>query len=210
MLLRLYSITNLKKTGEQNMKSIKSLLLFATVGFLLAGCATTAHVEKDDAVNFSNYKTFTWMDEQTDSTKSMLGGLQKENLKKAVNAELEKANWTEESKQPDVIIRHDILIEKSLKDNNSPVYSQGFTRRFYNPYTRRFYYVYYPSQFVGYDNEQYETREGTLTITMVDAKTDKVIWQGWTTEEVNNKNLTSKEIQTGVKNIFRKFDVVKN
>jgi hypothetical protein len=44
---------------------------------------------------------------------------------------------------------------------------------------------------------------------MIDAKTDKMVWQGWTTEEVNNKNLTSKEIQKAVASIFRKFDVAK-
>ena len=35
---------------------------------------------------------------------------------------------------------------------------------------------------------QYEVREGTVTITMVDAKTNKTVWQGWTTDEVNSKN----------------------
>ncbi|WP_315817710.1 DUF4136 domain-containing protein [Paraflavitalea speifideaquila] len=51
-------------------------------------------------------------------------------------------------------------------------------------------------------------REGTLTVTMVDAKTDHTVWQGWTTDEVNSRNLTQKEIQSSVKAIFRKFDVV--
>jgi hypothetical protein len=42
---------------------------------------------------------------------------------------------------------------------------------------------------------------------MVDAKTSKTVWQGWTTDEVNSRNLTSKEIESSVKNIFRKFDI---
>lgn len=192
------------------MKTIKSLILFATIGLLVSGCATTAFVEKDDTVNFSNYKTFTWLDEQYDSTGKNVKGLQQTNLRQAVNLELNKANWKEEKNKPDVILKHDILVEKSVKENTSPLYSQGFTRRFYNPYTRRFSYIYYPSQFMGYNTDQYEVREGTLTITMIDAKTDKVIWQGWTTEQVDSKNLTRKEIQNGVKNIFRKFDLAKN
>ena len=44
---------------------------------------------------------------------------------------------------------------------------------------------------------------------MTDAETDKMVWQGWTTDEVNNRNITSKEIQNSVKSIFRKFDVAK-
>lgn len=192
------------------MKTIKSLILFASLGLLVTGCATTAFIEKDDTVNFGNYKTFTWLDENDDSSGIKKNSLQESSLRQAVNSELSKANWMEEKNKPDIILKHDILVEKTIKENSNPVYSQSFTRRFYNPYTRRFNLIYYPSQFVGYRNDQYESREGTLTISMIDAKTDKVIWQGWTTEEVDNKNLTSKEIQNSVKNIFRKFDVARN
>jgi len=45
---------------------------------------------------------------------------------------------------------------------------------------------------------------------MTDVQSDKVVWQGWTTDEVNSRNLTSKEINNAVKSIFRKFDVAKN
>ncbi len=101
-----------------------------------------------------------------------------------------------------------MLVENAVKESSNPVYSRSQTRYYYNRYTRRWSGIYYPSQFVGYDSDQYQTREGTVTITMVDAKTDKVIWQGWTTNEVNSKNLTSKEIQSSIRSIFRKFDVV--
>ena len=69
--------------------------------------------------------------------------------------------------------------------------------------------IYYPSQFMGYDRDRVPSREGTVTITMIDAKTEKTIWQGWTTDEVNSRNLTSKEIQTAVRSIFKKFDLAK-
>jgi hypothetical protein len=46
-----------------------------------------------------------------------------------------------------------------------------------------------------------------MTVTMVDTKTNKTVWQGWTTDEVNSKNLTTREIDNSVKSIFRKFDV---
>ena len=174
------------------MKSIQAFIVMAMVGLVMSGCVSIAHIEKDDAVNFNSYKTFTWLDESEDSTGLKKNSLQQTALRQAVNSELAKANWKEDKENPDVILKHDVLVEKSIRDNSSPVYSRGYTRRFYNPYTRRFSYIYYPSQFMGYSNDQYESREGTLTITMIDAKTDKVIWQGWTTEEVSNKNLTKK------------------
>jgi hypothetical protein len=46
---------------------------------------------------------------------------------------------------------------------------------------------------------------------MLDADTEKTVWQGWVTDEVaNSRNLSSKEIQNSVRAIFRKFDIAKN
>ena len=186
------------------MKTIQSIILFAGFGLLLAGCTATAHIEKDEAVNFSQYKTFAWLDESEDSGSIKKNSLQETNLRQAVNAELSKSNWNEEKKKPDVILKHDVLVEKTTKESSNPVYSQGYTRRYYNPYTRRFNFIFFPSQFMGYNSNEYQTREGTLTITMIDAKTDRVVWQGWTTNEVSNKNLTSKEIQDNSITVIRK------
>ena len=63
---------------------------------------------------------------------------------------------------------------------------------------------------MGYDNREISTREGTVTVSMIDAKTEKTVWQGWATDEVNSRHMTSKEIQNSVKAIFRKFDLAKN
>ncbi|HEU4633088.1 MAG TPA: DUF4136 domain-containing protein [Flavisolibacter sp.] len=115
-----------------------------------------------------------------------------------------------ESKRPDVLLTYDVLVERGVREQNNPVYSEPYTRYYYNPYTRRWMSVYYPSQFLGYDRNQQQVREGTITISLIDAKTDKTIWQGWTTDQVNSRNLTSKEIQNSVKSIFRKFDLAKN
>ncbi|MBP7556823.1 MAG: DUF4136 domain-containing protein [Chitinophagaceae bacterium] len=178
---------------------------------LLAGCAPTAHIEKDDAVDFSQYKTFAWTEKQESSKGSRANDLAEKKIREAVNKELERsAGWKETTDNPDVLLSYDVLVERSSRRNSDPVYSRPFTRTFYNPYARRFYRVYYPSRFIGYDDYSVPTREGTVTITMADAKTDKTIWQGWSTGEVDSRNLSSKEIQSSVRAIFKKFDVAKN
>ncbi len=180
---------------------------------LLASCATTAHVEKDDAADFSRYKTFAWIDKDGEGGKdrNKNNDLTEQKIRMAVNKELEKtAHWKEAKNRPDVLLSYDVLVEKTVKDQNDPVYSRPYTRTFYNPYTRRYSTIYYPSQFLGYDRDSRTVREGTVTITMIDARTDKTVWQGWTTDEVNSRNLTSKEINNAVRSIFRKFDVAKN
>ena len=191
------------------MKSFRFFGLLIIAGLVMASCGSVAHIEKDETVNFSNYKTYAWVNSsetQSDSNEKVVS-LTEQKVRKAVNAELAKQGWREAKNSPDVLLSYDVLVERSVKEDNNPVYSRPYTRYLYNPYARRYVAIYYPSQFLGYNNDQYEIREGTVTITMVDAKTNKTVWQGWTTDEVNSKNLTSKEIENSVKNIFRKFDV---
>jgi hypothetical protein len=180
--------------------------------FLLASCAPTAHIEKDDNVDFSRYKTFSWIDKdgKGENDKNKKNDLTEQKIRDAVSNELQKEGWRESKKNPDVLLSYDVLVERSVKERSNPRYTMPFTRTFYNPYSRRLINVYYPSQFVGYENREVSTREGTVTITMIDSDTEKTIWQGWATDEVNSKNLTTKEIQNSVKAIFRKFDVAKN
>jgi len=183
------------------------------VVFLLASCASTAHIEKDDNTDFSRYKTFAWVDKEDagkhDHNKS--NELMEKKVREAVNKELEKsAGWKESKNRPDVLLSYDVLVEKTVQQRSDPVYSTPFTRTFYNPYSRRLINVYYPSRFMGYDSYDVPSREGTVTITMIDANTNKTVWQGWTTDEVNSRNISSKEIQNSVKAIFRKPGIVKN
>ena len=64
VILRLYS---LMKIGTSDMKTIyhKMTRLFGSITiavFLFASCSPSVHIEKDDSINFRNYKTFSWID----------------------------------------------------------------------------------------------------------------------------------------------------
>jgi Tfp pilus assembly protein PilV len=195
------------------MKFLKIFGVAALSGMLLASCASVAHVEKDKTANFSSYHSYAWVESkenQDDSSKAKVSDLTERRIREAVDAELAKSGWKKSKNKPDVLLSYDVLVERSVKEESNPVYTQPTTRYAYNPYTRRWVSIYYPSQFLGYDRDQRSVREGTITVSVIDAKTDKTVWQGWTTDEVNSKNLTSKEIQNSVKSIFRKFDVAKN
>jgi hypothetical protein len=189
------------------MKKLREVLLVGLPVLFVVSCATPAYVEKDDTADFSRYQTFTWIDKSDKGEKKNVHDLTDAQVRAAVNEKLQKGGWKEVKSKPDVLISYDMLVEKNVKERNDPVYSQPYSRIFYNPYTRRYGRIFYPSAFLGYEDNSISVREGTLTVTMVDANTNKTIWQGWTTDEVNSKNVTRKEIQSSVNSIFRKFDV---
>lgn len=186
--------------------------VYSAFVFLLAGCASTAHFEKDETADFRNYKTFAWLDKDGEgrNDRNRSNDLTEQRIMNAISSEMEKAaGWREVKNRPDILLSYDVLVERGVRESNTPVYSRPFSRVIYNPYTRRYTTIYYPSQFMGYERDERPVREGTVTITMIDARTDKTVWQGWTTEVVNSKNLTNKEIQYAVRSIFKKFDVAK-
>ncbi len=191
---------------KRNKLNMLGVLMLSSL--ILLSCASISHIEKDDSVNFNNYKTFAWLHGENGKIDSQ-SDLIESKVREAITMELEKSGWKQVNTKPDVLLDYDLLVEKSSREKREPVYSQPYSRLIYNPYTRRYASIYYPSRFIGYESYEQLIKEGTITITMIDAKTDKMIWMGWTTEEVNSKNLTKKEIQKAVGSIFRKFDVAK-
>lgn len=191
------------------MRMLKKIPVLMLPIILAVSCATPAYVEKDETADFSRYKTYAWIDNDKKDDKNRHTEFMKKHVQEAANAQLLKEGWRENRTKPDVLISYDLMVEKTTREQSNPVYSRPYRRIYYNPFYRRYGTIYYPSTFMGYDNDTETVREGTLTITMVDAKTDKTIWQGWTTDDVNSRNVTKKEIQSSVNSIFRKFDVVK-
>ena len=191
-----------------NKINLKTAIVAVLSIGLLAGCASSAHIEKDESVNFNKYKTFTWLHGENGKLENQ-SDLTESKIRAAVTKEFEKIGWRESKNKPDVILDYDVLVERSNQQQSEPVYSQPYSRVIYNPYTRRYATIYYPSQFLGYESYEKVIREGTITVTMIDAKNDKTVWQGWTTAEVNNRNLTNKEIQKAVANIFKKSELAK-
>ncbi|HEU0065163.1 MAG TPA: DUF4136 domain-containing protein [Flavisolibacter sp.] len=193
---------------------MRNLNMFGCIALIvmLAGCTSAAHVERDRTVNFNNFHTYAWTETKSDkdSNAVKISDLSERKIREAVDAEMIRTGWKESKHKPDVLLSYDIAIERTMKRDNNAMYSQPYSRLYYNPYTRRYSSFYFPSEFMGYNDSRRPVREGTITISMIDPRSDKTIWQGWTTGEVNSKNLTTKEIQNSIKTIFRRFDLAKN
>lgn len=186
--------------------SLKSLNAFiAIVSLLLAACSTPAYVQKDDNTSLTAYKTYMWVNTSAGENDSIKRVTEYADISmhNAVNPELQKWGWREVTENPDVYISYDILVERNIETQRDPVYSQPFTRSYYNPYTRRWSTIYYPSQFQGYQLYDSPVKEGTITLTIVDPQKDKSVWQAWTTERLSSSRLTDAEIRRSVRNIFK-------
>ena len=185
------------------MKKINIAVIFvcATVTY---SCSSPAYVEKDSSADLSNYKTYMWVDVKASENDASNRAIAFADLSvhNSVNAELNKWGWRETSDNPDVLVSYDVLVERNVETQSDPVYTQPYSRVYYNRFTGRWSSIYYPSQFLGYQQYQVPVRDATVTITMMDAETDKKIWQGWTTERLSG-GLSDLDVKKSVRNIFK-------
>jgi hypothetical protein len=191
------------------MKKQFSILLLALVtAFAFTSCGTTSHVEVAKGVNFNNYKTFGWAtDKGVKKSGRANNDIVDNNIKNSISAELEKKGWQETDQQPDVLLDYNVTVEKGVRQATDPVYNYPYSGYFYNSWRGRRGYYYNPGFFAGYHTYNVPFKEGTLTVNMVDAKTNKLIWQGWAKGDITTKYVTTKEAETDVKSIFKKLNL---
>ena len=169
-------------------------------------CSSPAYVEKDTSANLSDYKTYMWVDVEAseNDASSRATSFADISVHNAVNEELQQRwGWREVIENPDILVSYDVLVERNVETQSDPVYSQPYSRLYYNRFARRWSTIYYPSQFLGYQQYQVPVKEATITITMMDTDTDKKIWQGWTTERLGGSGITDINMKKSVRNIFK-------
>src|SRR5215831_6128491 len=142
------------KTWKISVIAVLSLLS-------IVACKSPVYVQKDNSVNLKNYHTYTWVEtraNQNDNSKRATAYADI-SVRNAVNAELSKQGFREVSNNADMFLSYDVLVERTTEQQSNPVYTQPFSRVYFNPYMRRWGTIYYPSQFVGYENYEVPVKD---------------------------------------------------
>jgi hypothetical protein len=191
------------------MQKMKGLLGMLTVVIVMVSCGTTAMVQKDNNVDIRKFRTYAWVDASTKDTANHVvktSDLTDRKIKESIERNLTEQGWKLTKKNPDVLLSYEVDIEKERRNRQTPMYSEPTYRYVYSPYGRRWVPIYYPSELMGYRNSTETVQEHTLTVSLIDADTDKTVWQGWTTMDSNARRMTDKEIDNNVRAIVKKLD----
>jgi hypothetical protein len=188
-----------------NMKNAMLPIMALAMGLFLGSCSASSHIEKADDVNFAHYKSFAFV-QRDSSIQHGRNDIIDANVKKAITEEMEKKGLRRNDRNPDIIIDYGLNVERGTARESNPVYSSPYMQPFYNPASRRIGYMYMPSQMMGYNEYNRAVKNGTLTINIYDARNDRMIWQGWTQNELNKGNFTSNDVKSDVRSILKKLD----
>lgn len=180
---------------------IISFMFFLTVR---CGSAIAVTSDYDKGVDFKKYKTFSFYHLKTTGEVSQVNA---DRLVKAIVLEMKGKGFVESADNPDLLINAvTVLTEKEAVSVSSEYYGYG---GYYRPYAYGYGYGYGA---VGYpvENEaavkEYSYKDGTIMIDILDAKSEKLIWEGTGTAEINTKpSDPAKVISYAVAKIMESF-----
>jgi uncharacterized protein DUF4136 len=174
--------------------------IFLFAFFTLVACSTSkvVHTDLAEGVQLSSYRTFDFY--KLDASGDTIPGNFTERsaiMQQAIATELESRGFVRSSTNPDLLVNIGIVVKEEVQTRETN-FAQDAQR-----YTGQRRYTW-KSETV--EVEHY--RVGTATVHLVDAKQNKLIWQGTVQNIIPNKEKKVEEsIKKGIADLFSRFPV---
>ncbi len=184
------------------MRSVRRLSVVSILLVLVAGCATgpDIRVDKDPSVDLTQFKTFGFFD-QVATDRAQYSTIITERLKQATRTQLERVGYTYKEQDSDLRVNFYLNVTEKQEIRSTPSASVGMG---YYGYRGGMYGAWggYP-----YDVDTVNYREGTLSIDLVDAKKNQLVWQGVAEGRVSDevRKNPGPAVDAVVAEIFRNF-----
>lgn len=167
------------------VNKLKSILFLLLVTGLVVGCSSSVSVtsDYDKTVDFTKYKTFSFYHLKTTGEVSQLNA---DRIANAIKKEMIAKGYVETSNNPDVLVNSVVVVEEKVAVTTSTNYYG------YGGYYRPYGYWGYPAG-ASTNVSTYEYKDGTMIIDIVDAKTEKLVWEGVGTKELKSNQKDAEE-----------------
>src|SRR5579863_410274 len=186
----------LDSKGFFSDRLIFSVILFA---LLLTGCAPRVYTEQDEQAHFDGYHSYAWLSPPAGPVRDPILDSQilESRVRHSVQGELTARGFQEVQVDagPDFLVTYHTASKQKIESSGASL-SFGFIDAF----PRGFGAVAVP---VGGDVETRD--EGTLMVDIIDAKSKRLVWRGWTTGWLNQDNYTQEAVDSAIKQILDKF-----
>lgn len=166
---------------------------------LLTGCAARVYVEQDSAAQLTGYHSYAWV------SPSLAGPVRdpildsqilESRVQRAVTADLNTRGYVAapSAGSADFLVTYHTVSKQKIESSGTSV---GFG--FMDAFPRGFGGAVVMAPPV-------ESREeGTLMLDIMDGKSKRLVWRGWTTGWVDQQNYTDQAVAAAVQQIFDKF-----
>jgi hypothetical protein len=164
----------LSLTTENKMKKIISLFFITACIIVISGCSSTVKVttDYDKTVDFTKYKTFSFYKMKVTDNISQLN---QERIIRSIKNEMVKKGFTQNDDAPDILVNATAILQdkQSISTNT---YGYG---GYYRPYG-------WGGGYGGASSiNVYEYKDGSIIIDIINAASQKLIWQGIGNKEID-------------------------
>jgi hypothetical protein len=172
------------------MKLIKSTVLLFFAFAILTSCSSTVQVstDYDKTMDFSKYKVFSMYKLKVTDNVSQLN---QERIMNAIRNELLKKGFKKDDEHPDMLINVTAVLQ-DRQSVSSNTYGYG---GYYRPYG-------WGGGMSNTSFDVYHYKNGSLIIDVVDAATEKLIWQGTGNKDIDSP---SKDPDASIANAVAKI-----
>jgi len=182
--------------------------------------------------NYEQFKTYAWIyraKEFRHADPKIDNDIVESNLISYCNKELAAKGLTVDTLEPDLLLDFNIVTEQKMQHLSEPIYSTNTYRQspyYYNPYPSNNPYNAYspynsynrntspsylgPTTYIsGYKSVDIPYEDGTVTIYILNRKTQKLIWSGYAEGSVDDVQSFERELPLDIKAIFKRYPVKK-
>lgn len=180
---------------------MKNLILPILLLFLYSCSSITVTADYDKEVDFTNYKTFSFLKWRDDNNR-LVNEFDKRRLEVAVANEMNARGYSFAETEGELAISIYVILEDKTSYTAYTDYYGG--------------YGYYRSPW-GYGGagrttvSQYDYTQGTVIFNVFDAQQKKLIWQGTAIGEVNRYSENKEDnVRKGVAEVFARYPISKS
>lgn len=176
---------------------MKALLISLSLGMaVVIGCSPYRVVQNqsDNTASWSAYRTFAFVDtNRISSTPRDTYQAVMEEVKQAVTAEMAKRGYQQTKDNPDLLVNLGAVVKQKTQTRPTTIYEAPLYigQRRYS----------WRSQEVPVGTYQ----EGTLSLHVVDAQRNALVWDAAVSSVLNKKGVTPQQIGDAVEKVFEKF-----
>lgn len=181
-----------------DFKGFFSALSIFSLVLLLSSCSPRIYVEQDNTAQFASYRSYAWVSPPAAPVRDPILDSQilEGRVQQAVEADLKARGYVEapSADSADFLVTYHTASKQKIESSGS-----SFSLGIVDAFPRGF-----GSVVVG--GPQVESREeGTLMLDIIDGKSKRLAWRGWTMGWVNQGNYTAEAVADAVHQILDKF-----
>ncbi len=161
--------------------------------------------------DFSQFKTYAWL-RRTKDFRHADPNIDNDNIESKIiqytNLELAARGYTVDTLEPDILLDYNIVTQNKVSQYQQPIYSTVYRPYYYNPYNPGFNPYVGPTTYIsGYRTVNVPYEDGTVTIYVLDRRSNQLIWKGWAEGSVDDVESFQWELPKDIDAIFKKYPI---